>query len=430
MSVKAIKDVVESHLCCGCGACAYMCPEAFEMRDEHHFGRRPAVNTDAAHDRDAQQALSVCPGAALEHDPAQLEAASLTELASAWGPVYGIWEGYAADPEVRYSGSSGGAVTALALYCLEKGGMHGVLHTKADGDIPYLNTTVMSRSRKDLLSATGSRYAPASPCEKLGMIEDAPASCVFVGKPCDVAATRRARKLRPELDRKMGVTIGFFCAGTPSTEGTLEMLRQMGIADPASLVSLRYRGNGWPGMTTAVFRNGVREETRDLTYQQSWGDVLSRYQQGRCKVCADHTGEFADISVGDPWYRDVEEGEAGQSLVLARTPLGEEIIQGAVDAGYLTLTRVEPSVLPASQPNLLRTRGAVWGRILALRLMGANAPRYNRMPLFRHWWRELTSAQKFNSVAGMFSRMLRRGRDSEHLDQVGKRQMLGKNRRG
>ena len=34
-----------------------------------------------------------------------------------------IWEGYAADPEIRRLGSSGGLLSALALYCLEKEGM-------------------------------------------------------------------------------------------------------------------------------------------------------------------------------------------------------------------------------------------------------------------------------------------------------------------
>ena len=36
-------------------------------------------------------------------------------------------------------------------------------------------------------------------------------------------------------------------------------------------------------------------------------------------MCADHTGEFADIAVGDPWYRPHLDDEPGRSLVLARS---------------------------------------------------------------------------------------------------------------
>jgi coenzyme F420 hydrogenase subunit beta len=87
----------------------------------------------------------------------------------------------------------------LALFAVERGGMYGVLHTAARDDVPYLNRTVMSRSRIDMLARTGSRYAPASPCDGLQAIEDAPAGCVFIGKPCDVAGANMAAALRPAL---------------------------------------------------------------------------------------------------------------------------------------------------------------------------------------------------------------------------------------
>ena len=363
-----------------------------------------------------RKALQVCPGIGLEHELDETRLGRIEELAGAWGPMLSVWEGHAEDPEIRFSGSSGGAATAISLFCIEKVGMHGVLHTAARDDVPYLNETVMSRSRADLLSRTGSRYSPASPCEGLQRIEDAPAPCVFVGKPCDVAAVHKARKFHPQLDDKLGVTIAFFCAGTPTTQGTLEMLKRMGIDDLDSLVSLRYRGNGWPGQATAVFQTECGEEVRTLSYEEAWDSVLSNYSQWRCKVCADHTGEFADIAVGDPWYREVQDGESGHSLILARTERGREIIQAAADAGYLKIATAEPQVLPASQPNLLKTRGAVWGRILACRIMGVAAPQYSHMPMFWHWCRELTCSEKIRSIGGTIKRVMKRGRISSHMD--------------
>ena len=56
-----------------------------------------------------------------------------------------------------------------------------------------------SRTRAELLAATGSRYAPASPCDGLKMIEDAPGPCVFIGKPCDVEGLRLSQAARPTL---------------------------------------------------------------------------------------------------------------------------------------------------------------------------------------------------------------------------------------
>jgi coenzyme F420 hydrogenase subunit beta len=405
MSVKSIQEVVRTQLCSGCGACAYVSPEAITMVDEEAQGRRPKISPDQEVGSDA---LQVCPGVGLTHAPTRSEDPFIPELRNAWGPVLGIWEGYAGDPEIRFSGSSGGAITALALYCLEAGGMHQVLHTAARSDVPYLNETVTSRARADLLRATGSRYAPASPCEGLQSIEDAEGPCVFIGKPCDVAAAQMARKIRPGLNIKIGVTIGFFCAGTPSTRGTLEMLKRMGVESPDSLVSLRYRGEGWPGKATAVFQTADGEVTKQMTYLESWGDILSNHQQWRCKLCADHTGEFADIAVGDPWYRTIDQNDPGQSLILARSERGREIILAAAASGYLTISPTDPQCLPASQPNLLRTRGALWGRLLTCRIMCVPAPRYANMPLLQHWWRELTAMQKIQSITGAFKRIWKR----------------------
>ena len=399
-------EIIESHLCCGCGACAGAAPETVEMVDVLADGLRPRLRPGMSADRAQEILLAVCPGLSLAHEYDADQPGLIRELASAWGPVFGVWEGYAADPEIRYAGSSGGAATALAWYGLDRGGMHGVLHTAARKDAPHLNETVFSRTREELLAATGSRYSPASPCDGLQRIVDAPGACVFIGKPCDVAGMQKTRKIRPDLDEKLALTIAFFCAGTPTTQGTLDMLKRMGIDDLGTLVSLRYRGNGWPGKATAVVRTEAGEETRQLTYEQAWGEVLTRYQQWRCKMCADHTGEFADIAVGDPWYRTVEEGDPGRSLILARTERGRDILLAAAQAGYLRIEAADPSILPASQRNLLKTRGAVWGRLLGCRIMRVSAPKYRNMPLFRHWWRELGWREKMRSTGGTVRRVL------------------------
>ena len=408
MSLKVlnIRDVAESQLCCGCGVCAYLSPDEIKIKDVTDHGRRPVLENDTVKDERSIEAFKSCPGIELEHDFDPETPGLIKELTNAWGPVYGLWEGYATDEQLRFSGSSGGAASALSLFALEGKKFHGVLHTAARSDIPYLNETVMSHNRGELASRTGSRYAPASPCEGLQKIEDAPAPCVFIGKPCDVAGAQRARKLRPSLDKNLGLTIAFCCAGTPSTKGTLEMLKQMGVSDPSKLISIRYRGNGWPGKATAVSRNDDGSEaTAQLTYGQSWGGILQKHRQWRCYLCVDHTGEFADISVGDPWYGGVPEDAPGRSLILARTERGKQFLADAIEAGYLKAEPAEPWKLRASQTGFLPNRGKVWARIWALRLMGAAVPRYLRMPMARYWWSDLGLKDKINSFVGTIRRV-------------------------
>jgi coenzyme F420 hydrogenase subunit beta len=83
-----------------------------------------------------------------------------------------------------------------------------------------------------------------------------------------------------------------------------------------------------------------------------------------------------------------------------------EIIQAAVAAGYVVLENRDPTLLPKSQQNLLATRSALWGRLLALRLGGAPLPKYEGFSLFKLWLRELTIREKMQSLYGTVKRMV------------------------
>ncbi len=316
-----------------------------------------------------------------------------------------VWEGHATDPETRFQGSSGGALTALARYAIEKGGMHGVLHVAADPDQPLRNRTVMSRSYGELLANTGSRYAPASVCDGLDQIEEAPGPCMFIGQPSEVAALRKTLPLRPELESNLAVALSFFCAGSPSTNGTEELLKIKGI-NPNQVEKLRYRGRGWPGMF-AVWLKGSKEATLEMTYKDSWAFVQA-FRPWSVHIWPDGCGEQADVSCGDPWYREVKPGELGSSLVVVRTSRGRALVHEAMAAGYLDLKPGTLAMVVDSQRNLLTKKGAVWGRLLAMRMMGLPVPRHHGMRLFPLWLR-LSIKEKLRSTVGTIRRIVTRG---------------------
>jgi len=402
MRFRNVQDVTEWGLCIGCGACAYMCPENITLINVLDEGIRPRLEQNTCGKCD--DCLRVCPGINVIHSADQQRANVIPDLIKRWGPVLEVWEGFAADPEVRYAGSSGGLASAIALYCIEKMHMHGLLHVGQDRNAPLKNKTVLSLSRADIMARTGSRYAPASPCDGLAMIETAPDPCAFIGKPCDITAVTLAQSLRSELADKMGVTIGIFCAGTPSSQGTLDLLEKEGI-DPETVDELRYRGKGWPGNFSVKIKGD--EASREITtYMSSWG-FLQKYRPYRCHLCPDPTSEFADIACGDPWYRSIEEGEPGRSMALVRTERGRAILAGAMEAGYVILKKAHPSILEKSQRDVLQKRGAVWGRILAMKMFGIPTPKFQGFFLFENW-RRLSFKEKIKSTLGTVKRIILR----------------------
>lgn len=400
--LKTAADIAAWRLCTGCGACMYACPyEAISLVDIVDDGIRPRV--DESKCQQCGNCVKICPGIELEHEP--FHESAIDELKQSWGPVLDIMEGYACDPEIRFRGSSGGIATALALYLLEREAIAGVLHVAADKDEHLKNRTVFSRNSDDLLKACGSRYSPASPCEKLKWIEEAEGKCIFIGKPCDVSALGKARKLNPGLDEKVALTISIFCAGTPATKGTLAVLDRMGVGNVNELESFRYRGNGWPGKT-AIKIKGIFDQI-EMNYEDSWGGILSKHVPLRCRLCPDGTGEFADISCGDPWYRESTSDDLGRSLVLVRTSRGQEILRKAMNSGYVYLDRVAPEVLPASQQALLSKRRMLLGRLLGMRMMFVPLPQFKGFLLLSNW-RKLSFSDKFRSVLGTLRRIITR----------------------
>lgn len=400
--IRTLRDVVEWGLCAGCGACASACPhDAITLVNHERVGIRPHV--DAARCSACDTCLAICPGHEIDGEMATGPCPEPRCADREFGLTLEIWEGYAADPELRRQASSGGALSALALYCLERESMRFVLHTGSDPAKPWLNRTVQSRNRADLLSRTGSRYAPASPCDGLRSIERSDGPCVFIGKPCDTAAAWKLRRLKPVLDRNLGLVLAFFCAGTPSTRGTLDLLDTLGV-NRSGVRELRYRGEGWPG-DFKVSSNG--DGCKRLSYKDSWG-ALTRYRSPRCHLCPDGLGRVADISCGDAWDKWEGTGDAGRSLILVRTPLGQQMLRRAMAAGYLEARPSTAAQVLAAQPNLLARRREILGRLIARRLLGVPEPRFKGFSLHQSWV-GLPPSRKLRSVAGTAKRLFQRG---------------------
>jgi len=400
-----VSDVVKWRLCLGCGACEYACPEKkIKLINFIDQGIRPVI-LPTGDCSGCSDCVTVCPGVGVSHDPMMKTAEGVINmLTEGWGPVLEIWEGHATDKVIRFDGSSGGLASALALYCIENEGMRGVVHVGNDSEEQYKNKSTFSRTRDDILATTGSRYSPASPCDLFQAIEDAEGACVFIGKPCDLEGLRKTQSIRPGLSKNIGVAIGIFCAGTPSTQGTVDLLAKYGISHE-DVEELRYRGRGWPGSFSVRLKSDS-EWLELATYEEAWG-FLQAYRPYRCHVCPDGTSEFADISCGDPWYRSIDADEPGKSLVLVRSEKGREIVKGAIKAGYIQLTPVEPEILERSQKELLRKRGAIWGRVTTMKTLGIPAPHFQGFSLLRNWLK-LSGGQKIRSILGTAKRIITR----------------------
>jgi coenzyme F420 hydrogenase subunit beta len=205
---------------------------------------------------------------------------------------------------------------------------------------------------------------------------------VAISKPCEASALR-AHQTATGTDGR--ILLSFFCAGTPSQRATESLISHLGT-QPDDVSYLRYRGRGWPG---DFYVEGGEGEAVRTSYEESWGSHLGRDLQWRCKICADATGESADVAVGDFWRTDergypIFEGADGVSVVLARTDKGRALLAACVAAGVIALEPVDVDDVARIQPLQVNRRQTLVGRLIGRRLAGKQIPRYSGYRLFTH----------------------------------------------
>jgi coenzyme F420 hydrogenase subunit beta len=366
---------------------------------------RPAQTAPLTETQEATIA-AVCPGLVQE-----VEAAGRTDH-DLWGPYVEMRTGWATDPALRHRASSGGALSAVLTHLLAEGRVEGVLQIAAPGPgdatvPPHGTRTVLSRDADGVADAAGSRYAPSAPLAEVPAALAAGRPLAFVGKPCDVAALRALSLRDDRVATTFPVMVSFFCAGVPSETGARALLDKM-EAPAERVTAFRYRGNGWPGHATATLDDGSE---RSMSYHDSWGKVLSGHVQHRCKICPDGTGTAADIVCADAWEADAngyplfDEAE-GISLIVARTGLGREIMQVAEAAGRIETAPFDVAALKPIQPGQVRRRGALIGRLAALRAAGRPVPRYRGLRIARAA-RQVPVAFVLRNFLGMLRRAVK-----------------------
>ncbi len=329
-----------------------------------------------------------------------------------WGPYVEMLAGWADDPVLRFSGASGGALSAMVLHLLDSGTVDAVVQVQADPQHPAANRTVISTSASEVSAAAGSRYAPSAPLSGLAdhLREHRATGRRFavLGKPCDAAALRAFVQDNVEAATAFPVILSFFCAGVPSHAGGLAVLGALGVTE-AEVASFRYRGKGWPGQASAELADG---STRAMSYHDSWGGILSKHVQHRCKICADGTGAAADIVCADAWETDASgypsfEDKPGVSLIVARTALGQRLVAEARAAGRIKTAPFDVSQLASIQPGQRERRRALLARLLALRLTGTPIPRYQGLQIAAAA-RQNPLQRNLKNFLGTLRRVLRR----------------------
>ena len=229
---------------------------------------------------------------------------------------------------------TGGVGTTLISYLLQSGAIDAALLVKGNPNNPIRPVPFLAYSSSDAFEAKGSRYYPVPLNIKIREILEKKIKVAVVGLPCHLHGLRLASSANSELNELIVAYIGLFCGKTPSANATNCLCRALGH-NPEHVLSIAYRGQGWPGLVRIASDSGASK----IEFKNCWKYFLGSnyFALKHCLMCEDFFSELSDISLGDAWLDSVENDTVGRSLIITRTSKAQTIINEMREKGILRL---------------------------------------------------------------------------------------------
>ena len=319
-----ISHVVDNNLCHGCGACYAVCPNnciTIQLGNQGIY--KPVVNDKNC--VDCGICLDVCSGYSINYDQMISKLYGAMPVNRYTGVHDKLYIGASTDEEIFHKGSSGGMITAILLYLLEKKTIDGAIVAQSNRENPILTETVIARTKEEIFQAAGSRYNPTHTNTILRDIIHSKNNekYIYVGLPCQIASLRKMEEKFSILKQKIVLCISLFCGRMSSVYGIEYILNRYKIKKK-NIKRISFREGNWPGN---LLINTSKSSYR-IPFFQYYGMYFMRgfFTPYRCLLCNDFHGDLADLACGDAWLDKYKKNKIGKNLMIARTKYASDIL--------------------------------------------------------------------------------------------------------
>ena len=308
---ELVEGVQKGGLCIGCGACVGLCPYFL-----NHKGRTVQIFPCSL---SQGRCFAACPKAEVDLDEMSRHH---WQRPYEGEPVGRFMEALAARAGSNMTFGpfqSGGAVSALLTYAVEKGLIDAAVLTGRDqnGPVPRI-----ASSREEILNCAGSQFTAAPTLAALNRaVAEKRDRLGVVGTPCQMTAVAKWRTnplAGEDFMDTISLTIGLFCNWGLDQRSLITFLTErMDVS--------RIKGMDIPPPPANILLVDLGDETVEIPL-----DEIRSFIPDTCGLCPDMTSEWADLSVG------MFEGRPGWNTLLVRSRKGKDLVAGAAAAGLLT----------------------------------------------------------------------------------------------
>ncbi len=291
--------------------------------------------------------------------------------------------GHSTNEDLRYNSTSGGLVTQLLIFALENNLIDGALVTRMNADNPLESEAFIARTKEEIISASKSKYCPVAANTSLKQILKEDGRFAVVGLPCHIHGIRKAEKIFKSLEEKIVLHIGLLCSHMVSFSGTEFLLEKKQIKKD-KVKKLSYRGKGWPGSLSVEIENGSDLAIPLFGKWNAYWPIFASFffTPISCTMCPDQAAELADIAFGDAWLPELKKEKVGESVVIARTEVGNNLLALARSKGVIKIKTLASEKVEQSQfINLVFKKNDLGARLFLRRLVGKATPRFKIEPV-------------------------------------------------
>ncbi|MDZ8117323.1 Coenzyme F420 hydrogenase/dehydrogenase, beta subunit C-terminal domain [Pontiella agarivorans] len=376
-----LQKVIDGGYCIGCGACSYAGKNSIELVEDEYRRYQGRIKPESQ-DQDLDAALAVCPFSNHALNESEISRRVFSHDDGSTDEVIGynrsLYAGFVSEGDYRERCNSGGMITWMLIQLLEKGIVDAVIHVKKSSRHGTLFEYGISKNCDDVLNSAKSRYYPVEISRVMETVRSIDGRYVFVGLPCFIKSVRNLAKIDSLINDRIILYIGLVCGHLKSKTFANLFAWQAGVPE-GQLSDIDFRVK-MEGRTANAYGVKITDENGEETllqskdcYGVSWGHNFFKYEA--CDYCDDVFAETADVVVGDAWLPGYVYDSKGNSIVVIRNEIFDNLINSGMHSGQLALDVLTAKEVRESQAGGIRhRRGGLSYRLYLKKKRGSWVP--------------------------------------------------------
>lgn len=287
MKSSDINYAVKNNLCLGCGICADACPTKSIVMEIVKGEWRPVINpAQCLNKKGCNKCYKVCSGVGMEIKKYANDLYSSSETSDKYiGNYERLYTGYSSDMNIRKTANSGGLLSSILIFLLQKRYIDGAIITRYSSENPLQPSAFIATTSEEILESKGSKYAPVQLSGTLRKALLLGKRYVIVGLPCHIQSVRKWAKIDSKVDKVIFAYFSLYCSSERCFYAQDYLCRYFNI-EKCNIKEFSFREKGKLKFIGNNGENLLSMRRGDSpVFHKYYRLVGSHFKPNRCQMC-------------------------------------------------------------------------------------------------------------------------------------------------